>query len=168
MRQETIQVTVNGKTYCKTVNVSMTLLEFLRQELHLTGAKQGCNEGECGACTVLVNGKPVNSCLMLAVEANKADVLTVEGLTSEDGTLHPLQEAFLQVGAVQCGYCTPGMLMSSKALLDKYPNPTPAQIRKEMEGNICRCTGYERIVEAIMLASEKMRDNKNKKNQINL
>ena len=90
-------------------------------------------------------------------------MLTVEGLTSEDGTLHPLQEAFLQVGAVQCGYCTPGMLMSSKALLDKYPNPTPAQIRKEMEGNICRCTGYERIVEAIMLASEKMRDNKNKK-----
>ncbi|WP_227762096.1 (2Fe-2S)-binding protein [Zhaonella formicivorans] len=155
MRQETIQVTVNGQIYFKNVEVNMTLLEFLREELHLTGTKQGCNEGECGACTVLVNGKPINSCLMLAVEAHGAQVLTVEGLASEEGTLHPLQEAFLQAGAVQCGFCTPGMLLGAKALLDKYPHPTPAQIRKEMEGHICRCTGYKRIVDAIMLASEK-------------
>ncbi|WP_213951009.1 (2Fe-2S)-binding protein [Tepidanaerobacter syntrophicus] len=161
MKEEIIHVTVNGKSYHEHVSVNMTLLEFLRQQLHLTGAKQGCNEGECGACSVLVNGNPVNSCLMLAVEANGAEVTTVEGLASEDGTLHPLQEAFLEVGAVQCGYCTPGMLMSSKALLDKYPHPTPAQIRKEMEGNICRCTGYQRIVDAIMLAAEKLQKAKN-------
>lgn len=155
MKETTVQITVNGEKYCKTVAVNMTLLELIRDELHLTGTKLGCNEGECGACTVLVNGKPVNSCLVLAVEADGAEVLTVEGLAAEDGSLHPLQEAFIEEGAVQCGFCTPGMLMSAKALLDKYPTPAPNQIRKEMEGNICRCTGYERIVNAIMLASER-------------
>ena len=153
MKTLTIQVTVNGEAFCKTVGVNMTLLEFLREELHLTGTKLGCNEGECGACTVLVDGKPVNSCLMLAVEADGAEIFTVEGL-AKDGTLHPLQEAFIEAGAVQCGFCTPGMLMSAKALLDKYPKPTAQQIRKELEGNICRCTGYDRIVKAIILASE--------------
>jgi len=153
MKVATIQVKVNGEEFCKTIKVNMTLLEFLREELHLTGTKLGCNEGECGACTVLVNGKPVNSCLMLAVEADGAEILTVEGL-AKDGVLDPLQEAFIEAGAVQCGFCTPGMLMSAKALLAKYPKPTVEQIRKEMEGNICRCTGYDRIVQAIMLASE--------------
>jgi len=153
MRMATIQVKVNGEEYCKTINVNMTLFEFLREELHLTGTKLGCNEGECGACTVLVDGKPVNSCLMLAVEADGTEILTVEGL-AKDGVLDPLQEAFIEAGAVQCGFCTPGMLMSAKALLVKYPKPTVEQIRKEMEGNICRCTGYDRIVQAIMLASE--------------
>lgn len=156
MKKASIQVTVNGQDYWKNVPVNMTLLEFLREELHLTGTKEGCNEGECGACTVLVNGKPINSCLMLAVEVDQAQVLTVEGLASEEGTLDPLQEAFIEAGAVQCGFCTPGMLMSAKALLTKYPKPTAEQIRKEMEGNICRCTGYERISKAIMLASTKV------------
>lgn len=161
MKNTTIQVKVNGDIYSKNVDVNMTLLEFLRDELQLTGTKLGCNEGECGACTVLINGRPINSCLMLAVEADGAEVLTVEGLATQDGTLHPLQEAFIEAGAVQCGFCTPGMLMSAKALLDKYPEPSPSQIRKEMEGNICRCTGYERIVKAIMLASERNRANEN-------
>ncbi len=156
MTEKNITLTVNGTVYQKTVPVNKTLLNFLREDLFLTGAKEGCNEGECGACTVLVDGAPVSSCLMLAVEADGLEVLTVEGLALEDGTLHPLQQAFLDVGAVQCGYCTPGMLLSAKALLDKYPHPTKEQIKKEMEGNLCRCTGYERIVEAITEAAERM------------
>ena len=140
MQQITIHVTVNDEAYTRTAPVNMTLLQFLREELHLTGTKEGCDEGECGACTVLVDGHPMNSCLVLAAELDGRRVLTVEGL-AQDGRLHPLQEAFLEVGAVQCGYCTPGMLLSGIALLDLYPHPTREQIRKEMEGNICRCTG---------------------------
>ena len=132
-----------------------TLLQFLREELHLTGTKEGCDEGECGACTVLVDGHPMNSCLVLAAELDGKHVLTVEGL-AQDGRLHSLQEAFLEVGAVQCGYCTPGMLLSGIALLNLYPHPTREQIRKEMEGNICRCTGYARIADAIQLAAERI------------
>ena len=150
-----ITVTVNGTVYEKTVPCNKTLLRFLREDLYCNSVKEGCNEGECGACTVLVDGQPVNSCLVLAAELNGKTVLTTEGLAS-DGRLHPLQEAFLEAGAVQCGYCTPGMLMSAVACLNRYPHPTREQIRKEMEGNLCRCTGYNRIADAILLAVEKM------------
>ena len=155
MQQITIHVTVNDEAYTRTVPVNMTLLQFLREELHLTGTKEGCDEGEGGACTVLVDGHPMNSCLVLVAELDGKHVLTVEGL-ARDGRLHPLQEAFLEVGAVQCGYCTPGMLLSGIALLNLYPHPTREQIRKEMEGNICRCTGYARIADAIQLAAERI------------
>ena len=155
MRTVEINVTVNGMPYQKTVPCNQTLLRFLREDLFLTSVKEGCNEGECGACTVLVDGHPVNSCLVLVAELDGKSVLTVEGLAG-DGRLHPLQEAFIEAGAVQCGYCTPGMLMSGIAMLNLYPHPTREQIRKEMEGNICRCTGYTRIADAVLLAVEKM------------
>lgn len=155
MRTKDIRVTVNGAVYEKTVACNQTLLRFLREDLFLTSVKEGCDEGECGACTVLLEGRPVNACLVLAAEADGKEILTAEGL-AEDGRLHPLQEAFIEAGAVQCGYCTPGMLISGIALLNRYPHPTRAQIRKEMEGNICRCTGYTRIADAVLLAVEKM------------
>ena len=155
MRTVNIEVTVNGEVIRREVPVNRTLLRFLREDLFLNSIKEGCNEGECGACTVIVDGEPVNSCLVLAAEMNGKSVLTAEGL-AKDGQLHPLQEAFLEAGAVQCGYCTPGMLMSAVALLNTYPHPTREQIRKEMEGNICRCTGYTRIADAILLAVDKM------------
>lgn len=155
MQTVDIRVTVNGVPYEKTVPCNQTLLRFLREDLFLTSVKEGCDEGECGACTVLLDGHPVNSCLVLAAELDGREVLTAEGL-AEDGRLHPLQEAFIEAGAVQCGYCTPGMLISGIALLNLYPHPTREQIRKEMEGNICRCTGYTRIADAVLLAVEKM------------
>ena len=155
MKTVDINVTVNGVLYKKQVPVNKTLLRFLREDLFLNSVKEGCNEGECGACTVIVDGHPVNSCLLLAAEMDGKTVLTTEGLAG-DGRLHPLQEAFLEAGAVQCGYCTPGMLMSAIALLNLYGHPTREQIRKEMEGNICRCTGYQRIADAVLLAVEKM------------
>ena len=155
MRTVNIEVTVNGEVIRREVPVNRTLLRFLREDLFLNSIKEGCNEGECGACTVIVDGEPVNSCLVLAAEMNGKSVLTAEGL-AKDGQLHPLQEAFLEAGAVQCGYCTPGMLMSAVALLNTYPHPTREQIRKEMEGNICRCTGYTRIADAILLAVDKI------------
>ena len=155
MKTAEIHVTVNGVPYEKSVPCNQTLLRFLREDLFLTSVKEGCDEGECGACTVLLDGRPVNSCLVLAAELDGREVLTAEGL-AEDGRLHPLQEAFIEAGAVQCGYCTPGMLISGIALLNLYPHPTREQIRKEMEGNICRCTGYTRIPDAVLLAVEKM------------
>lgn len=155
MKTVDIHVTVNGMAYEKNVPCNQTLLRFLREDLCFTSVKEGCNEGECGACTVLVDGRPVNSCLVLAAELDGKEVLTAEGL-AEDGRLHPLQEAFIEAGAVQCGYCTPGMLISGIALLNCCPRPTREQIRKEMEGNICRCTGYTRIADAVLLAVEKM------------
>lgn len=154
MRTKEITVTINGDLYSRAVNVATTLAEFLREDIGLIGTKIGCNEGECGACTVIFNGKPVNSCLVLAAEADKGTVLTIEGMSKDE--LHPLQQAFLDVGAVQCGFCTPGMIMSAKAILDQNPHPTEAYIRKNMEGNICRCTGYNRIIQAIQLAAERM------------
>lgn len=157
MTEKKIHVRINGQLYTRQVGVNVTLVEFLRYDIGLTGTKMGCNEGECGACTVLFNGEPVNSCLVLAVETDGGEVLTVEGLADEQ--LHPLQQAFLDVGAVQCGFCTPGMLLTAKSILDRNPHPTGEQIRKDMEGNICRCTGYNRIIEAVLLAAERMSEN---------
>jgi len=154
MKTKDISLTINGQKYERTVDVAATLAEFLRDDIGLTGTKIGCNEGECGACTVIFNGTPVNSCLVLAAETDGGDVLTIEGLSGRE--LHPLQQAFLDVGAVQCGFCTPGMILSAKAILDRNPHPTEEYIRKNMEGNICRCTGYNRILQAILLAADRM------------
>ncbi len=154
MKEKMIRLNVNGEIYETRVDVAVTLAEFLRDDLGLTGTKIGCNEGECGACTVIYNGKPVNSCLVTAAETDGGEVLTIEGLAGEE--LHPLQQAFLDAGAVQCGFCTPGMIMSAKAILDQNPHPTREYIRKNMEGNICRCTGYNRIIDSIMLAAERL------------
>ena len=157
MKTVTITTTVNGERFTRSVPVNMTLVEFIRDELHLNGTKEGCDEGECGACTILFDGHPFNPCLVLAAEADGHEITTIEGM-AHDGRLHPIQEAFLEVGAVQCGYCTPGMILSAKAVLDEFPDPTEAQIRTGIEGNICRCTGYNRIVSAIQLAAKKIRD----------
>lgn len=159
--EKRIEVTVNGEKYIKTVNVSETLVEFIRNDLLLMGTKEGCDEGECGACTILLDGRPVNSCLMLAAEADGHEILTIEGM-SKDGRLDPIQEAFVEIGAVQCGYCIPGMILSAKAILDEYPNPTEEQIRTGIEGNLCRCTGYNRIVDGIKLAAKKINGKKRK------
>lgn len=151
-----IELKVNGETYEVPVKPNETLLDVIRYKLELTGTKKGCDTGQCGSCTVLLDGKPVNSCLILAIEARGKEILTVEGL-AKNGQLHPLQEAFIQEGAVQCGYCTPGMLLSAKALLDENPNPTEEEVKEAIAGNLCRCTGYVKIVTAILAGAEKMR-----------
>jgi len=143
-----IQLTVNGRLVEAAVEPNRTLLQFLREDLELTGSKHGCGLGDCGACTVILDGKPVNSCLVLAVQANGREVLTIEGL-AENGKLHPIQQAFVDKGAIQCGFCSPGMILSAKALLDANPRPTEQEIRLAISGNLCRCTGYQKIVEAI-------------------
>ena len=152
MSEHSITVTVNGEQERLTVSANMTLLELLRRDLVLTGTKNGCSAGECGACTVLMDGEPVNACLVLAVEADGAEVVTVEGL-DQDGQLDLIQQEFMDEGAVQCGFCTPGMLISARALLTRTPHPTEEQIREALVGNLCRCTGYTRIVQAIQKAS---------------
>jgi carbon-monoxide dehydrogenase small subunit len=139
---------VNGEKYEVLIKPSYTLLEVLRNELKLTGTKEACGIGACGACTVLVKGKPVNSCITLAVEADGDEILTIEGLTKE-GRLHPLQKTFIDHHAFQCGFCTPGMIMTAKALLDRNPEPTEDEIRSAISGNLCRCTGYMNIIKAI-------------------
>lgn len=144
-----IEVTVNGKSYVRDVAENRTLLHFLREELGLTGAKEGCGMGECGACTVFLNGKAVNSCCVLAVEADGAVVDTIEGEASPDG-LSEIQKAFDRNQAVQCGFCTPGMVMSVRELLKANPTPSAQEIKEALEGNFCRCTGYEQIVEAVL------------------
>ncbi len=149
-----IEFTLNGSQIELKVKPNETLLDLLRYRLKLTGSKRGCNRGECGACTVLMNGKPVNSCLMLASKADGKDVLTIEGLGSP-GMLHPLQEAFVNNTAVQCGFCTPGMIMSAKAFLDENPNPTREDVQESISGNLCRCTGYLPIIEAILEVSRR-------------
>jgi carbon-monoxide dehydrogenase small subunit len=154
MANHSITVTVNGLKEYLDVPSSMTLLQMLREKLALTGTKNGCEAGECGACTVLVDGEPVNSCMMLAVEADGREVTTVEGLARE-GQLSALQETFVAHNAVQCGFCTPGMLISAHALLERNPHPTEDEIRKALVGNLCRCTGYVRIVQAVQAAAEK-------------
>ncbi len=143
-----IALTVNGNSELVNVPSNMTLLTMLREELSLTGTKNGCSAGECGACTVLMNGEPVNSCMVLAVECDGANIVTVEGLAN-DGTLSKLQQAFIDRNAIQCGFCTPGMLISAHALLQRNPKPTEHEIQIALLGNLCRCTGYGRIIEAV-------------------
>ena len=149
-----IELKVNGEIYEVAIDTHRTLLEVLRENLGLTGTKEACDLGECGSCTVLMDGRPVLSCLTLAIEAQGKDILTVEGLAKE-GKLHPLQQSFVDHGAIQCGFCTPGMIMSAKALLDGNPSPTEEEIKKAISGNLCRCTGYVKIIEAIKAAEGK-------------
>jgi carbon-monoxide dehydrogenase small subunit len=150
---QNISLSINGETRELAVEPYRSLLDMLRNEAGLTGTKKGCDVGDCGACTVIVDGKPVNSCLMLGVEAHGARVETIEGLQGASGTLHPLQESFIRHGGAQCGFCTPGMIMMAKALLDEKPHPTEEEIRFAIAGNICRCTGYTKIIEAIRAVS---------------
>jgi aerobic-type carbon monoxide dehydrogenase small subunit (CoxS/CutS family) len=154
MENREILLKVNGETYRISVPDHRTLLQTIRDDLGLTGTKEGCGVGECGACTVLVDGRPVNSCLTLAVEMDGREITTVEGL-ARDGVLDPLQQAFIEEGAIQCGFCTPGMLMSAQGLLNKNPSPTEDEIRKAIQGNLCRCTGYDPIVRAVKKSSGK-------------
>lgn len=156
MRRELMTFHVNGETREVAAPPSHTLLEVLREELDLTGTKHGCELGHCGACTVLIDGEPVLACLMLAVEAQGVAITTIEGLAREN-TLHPLQQAFAERGAAQCGYCTPGFLMSGAALLARETSPSRDEIKGALAGNLCRCTGYTKIIEAVELAAERMR-----------
>ncbi len=153
MSRQLIELMVNGDSYEVAIDPQRTLLEVLREELGLTGAKEGCDLGECGNCTVIMDGKAVLSCLVLALDARGKEILTIEGL-SKDGELHPIQKSFVERGAVQCGFCSPGMIMTSKSLLDKNPKPTEEEIKTAISGNLCRCTGYAKIIEAIAVASE--------------
>ena len=148
MRSVELHFTLNGAAVTAAATTDMTLLALLREVLHLTGTKEGCGEGECGACTVLVDGKNVNSCIFPALQIEGRSVLTIEG-AEKDEKMRALQQCFLAHGAVQCGFCSPGMLLSAKALLDKNPHPTEAEIRRGMSGNLCRCTGYQAIVDAV-------------------
>ncbi len=153
VERKEIVLNVNGSSYPVEVKVNRTLLDVLRDDLGLTGTKEGCGTGDCGACSVLFYGKPVNACLVLAIEAAGREIVTVEGLARGD-KLDPLQQAFVQEGAVQCGFCTPGMLISAKGLLNENPHPTELEVRQALAGNLCRCTGYVRIVNAVLKASE--------------
>lgn len=152
----TVTLTVNGEKRTATVPGETTLLRMLRDNLNLTGSKLGCDVGDCGACTVIVDGKPVNSCLMLAAQADGRNVLTIEGLANAD-QLHPIQKCFENYASLQCGFCGPGVIMSAKALLDENPNPSVPDIRDALGGNLCRCTGYSKMIEAIQVAARTMR-----------
>ena len=151
--KQAIRLTVNGEPYDLDVRPNRLLLDALREDLGLTGSKEGCSIGVCGGCTVLVDGKMVSSCLMLAVQADGADVTTIEGL-AKDGELDPLQRAFIEYGGFQCGICTPGQIVAARALLDEIPHPTEDQVKEWMMGNLCRCTGYYKIIESIMAAAQ--------------
>jgi len=151
-----LQLTVNGLIREVAVEPNRTLLALLRDDLDLTGTKHGCGEGDCGTCVVLLDGQPVNSCLVLALEAAGRQVTTIEGV-ADGNTLHPVQDAFIEAGAVQCGYCTPGMILVALALLRQNPEPTEQQVRRSISGNLCRCTGYQKIVEGVMLAASNLR-----------
>jgi carbon-monoxide dehydrogenase small subunit len=150
-----IRFRLNGRDVDIQADADTRLLDVLREDLHLSGTKEGCGEGECGACTVLVDGEPVNSCLLLAPQADGCDVMTIEGL-ADGPRLHPIQEAFVEAGAVQCGFCTPGFLLATYALLCANPRPTDEEILTALEGNLCRCTGYNRILAAVRLAAERL------------
>ena len=153
--KQTVRLKVNGDVYNLEIPAHRTLLSVIRDEIGLTGTKEGCGTGDCGACTVLLDGKPVNACLVLAVEARDREVTTIEGVAG-DGALHPVQQAFIEKGAVQCGFCTPGMVLSAVALLKENPRPSRDQVKHAIAGNLCRCTGYVRIVDAVVAAAERM------------
>ena len=156
--KKTVKLMINGKEHTLEVGANETLVEVLRERLVLTGTKIGCNRGECGACTVLMDGEPILSCLTLAIECEGKNILTIEGLEDpKTGELDPIQEAFIENFGIQCGFCTPGMVMSAKALLDKNHNPSEEEIKEGIQGNLCRCTGYTQIIESILSAAEKMR-----------
>jgi len=157
MSKEKIQIEVNGKIVTVEVEPSDLLVDVLRENLGLTGTKAGCREGECGACSVILNGKVVASCLIPALKADRGKITTIEGL-EKDGELHPLQKAFVEMGAIQCGFCTPGMLLSAKNLLDQNPHPTLEEVKTAISGVLCRCTGYQKIIHAIHAASETIRN----------
>ena len=154
MQKQHIQLRINGESCEFWVAPNTLLMNLLRNEMELTGTKYGCGTGQCGGCTVLVNGEPILSCLTLALAVDGADILTIEGVAAPDGTLDPIQQAFLDTAAIQCGYCTPGMVLMAKDLLNKYPSPSEDQIREHIKGNLCRCTGYHRIVQAIKSCGE--------------
>ena len=156
MGKTRVRLRVNGQDVELEVDPMTTLLDVLREQLGLTGTKKGCDTGDCGTCTVVMDGKAILSCLTPVLQAAGKEIITVEGLARE-GKLHPLQEAFIECGAVQCGFCTPGMLLSAKALLDQNPSPTREEVRVGISGNLCRCTGYKKIVDAIMFASRRMK-----------
>jgi carbon-monoxide dehydrogenase small subunit len=156
MKKVHISLTINGQPEELLVKPNQTLLQMLREDLLLTGAKHGCGVGDCGSCTVLLDGRPVNACLVLAAQADGAEVATIEGL-ADGNTLHPIQESFVEKGAIQCGFCTPGMIMSAKALLEADPDPSELEIRKALSGNLCRCTGYQKIIEAVDDAKDKLK-----------
>jgi carbon-monoxide dehydrogenase small subunit len=153
-----LSVTINGEKRKLAIETYRSLLDVLRNEAGLTGTKKGCDVGDCGACTIILNGKPVNSCLVLGVEADGGDIVTIEGIQLAPGKLHPLQENFMRFGGAQCGFCTPGIIMMAKALLDENPNPAEAEIRFGLAGNICRCTGYTKIIEAILATARELSD----------
>lgn len=155
MSKHTIDVVVNGEALTADVDARRLLADFIRDDLNLTGTKRGCETGICGACSVIVDGEVIKSCLSLAVQANGKSVTTIEGLSCE-GELHPVQEAFLNCGGMQCGYCTPGFIMTTTAMLDQNPSPSEAEIRKGLNGNLCRCTGYVSIVESVQTAAQKL------------
>jgi len=156
MAEQKVKFMVNGRSYEVPIEPHMTLVEVLRDKLDITGTKISCGAGECGACTVLIDGKPTLSCLTLAMTAREKNILTIEGL-AKGNNLHPIQKAFIEHGAIQCGFCTPGMILATKALLDENPNPTREEVKKALAGNLCRCTGYVKIVDAVLAAAEKMR-----------
>jgi len=156
MAEKKIKLKVNRRNFTVSVKPTDVLVDVLRDKLGLTGTKKSCGQGDCGACTVLMDGKAVNACLMLAMDAQGQEITTIEGLEGEDGTLHPLQEAFVENAAIQCGFCTPGMILSAKSLLDEIPHPTEEEVRQALSGNLCRCTGYTKIVQAVLDASGKM------------
>ena len=151
-----INCIINGQHVERDIEPDMRLLDFIRETLHLTGTKEGCGEGECGACTVLMDGKAVHSCLVLAMQADGAKIVTIEGL-SEGHALHPIQQAYVETGAVQCGFCTPGFIMATFALLQETPDPSEEEILAGLEGNLCRCTGYAKILEAVKLSASRLR-----------
>ncbi|HEV2037573.1 MAG TPA: (2Fe-2S)-binding protein [Candidatus Eremiobacteraceae bacterium] len=154
---QSIRLAINGRPRDVMVKPEESLLQLMRDNLGLKGTKEGCSTGYCGACTVLVDGAPVNSCLYFAVDADRREVTTIEGLAADDGTLHPLQNAFVNAGGLQCGFCTPGMIMSAAALLAEQPSPSESEVRASLAGNICRCTGYQSIVKAVLAAAEELR-----------
>ena len=156
MRKQLAKFTINDREYEIAIEPRMTLVEVLRDELDLTGTKCSCAVGECGSCTVLIDGGPQLSCLTLAINAKEKDILTIEGL-ADGNTLHPIQKAFIEYGAIQCGFCTPGMILMTKSLLDENPKPTKEDVKEALAGNLCRCTGYVKIIEAVLAAAETMR-----------